>query len=73
MAERRRNLAGEVVVGQIEAVEMEERREGGRKLAGEVVLGEEEEFKGSEVGEVGNGAGETIPFETENSEVSERS
>lgn len=36
-------------------------------------MGEEEEFKGSKVGEVGNGAGETIPFETQNSEVSERS
>lgn len=70
VVESRRNLEGEVVVGQIEAVETEERRDGGGKLAGEMVAGEKEEFEGSEVGEVGNGAGETVTFETENSEVS---
>jgi len=70
MGNRRRNLAGEVVVGQIEPVEAEERRGGARKLAGEGVARQKEEFEGGEVGEVGNGTGETVSFETENSELS---
>lgn len=70
MGDRRRNLAGEVVVGQIESVEAKERRDGPRKLAGEGVARQEEEFEGGEVGEVGNGTGEMVSFETENSELS---
>lgn len=48
-----RNLAGEAVVGEIEAVELGEGRQRRGEVAGEVVVGEEEELEGGEVGEVG--------------------
>lgn len=63
------NFTGQVVVSEIEAVKPEKGRYGSRKVAGEVVVGEEEELEGSEVREVGNGAGEAVPLQAENSEL----
>ena len=69
---RRRNLAGEVVVRQIETVEAEERRDSRRELAGKLVVREKEKFQGGEVRETWKFAGETVSLEAENSELSER-
>ena len=70
--DRRRNLPGEVVVGQIEAVQSGEGRDRRRKLAGEVVVREVEELESGEVGEAGNVAVETVTFEAQDSEFGER-
>lgn len=61
-----RNETGEVVVGEVEAVESGGQ---GRKVAGEGVVREEEELEVGEIGKIGDLALEGVLVEAEHTEV----
>lgn len=68
-----RNGTGEVVEGKIENGEAVEGENGRRQGAGEVVAVQEEGLEVLERGEVGDGAGERVVVETQDSELVEAS
>jgi hypothetical protein len=71
LEKRDRNLAGDLVPGEVDDFEAVEGGEGGGKVAGEVVVVEEEGFEIEEAGEVGDLSGEGVALEAEHPELVE--
>lgn len=70
MVDRRRNLAGQVVTRQIEAVQAEKRRSRRREIAGKLIVREKQKLQGCEIGEIRNGTGEAVSLEAQNAKLS---